>query len=149
MEEFRPKNYKWAVYGDGGPTNPQCKMVGYFVEPTQTPQEWQEVLHGDAERLGRTIIARDRELDEEAGHYKQTTINEEERWYARKSYRSGNTWEVVLNEDGSVQPDPCPREPEPEPDPKNPEPVHLSDAIITFVRSGNNVTVTISGTELT
>jgi len=143
MSEFKAKNYSWRVYGDGGPYNPSCELVGYFTEESQKPTQWQEVLHGDAEKVGLAIINHDRSVDEPKGDFKQSIIDEESRWYARKSNRTGNSWEVVLDEAGNPKPDPCKTSSER----TDPDPVHLTDAIITLVRSGNNVTVTISGTE--
>ena len=113
-------NYSLRNYGDGGPHEPQCRMVKYVTDPTREPPQWQETLYGREKQEAMQIIARDRELDEPIGDYVQKTINEGQRWYMRTSKRSGNSWEVVLDEDNIPLPDPCDREMDPRPGPLPP-----------------------------
>jgi len=100
-------NYSFRNYGDGGPHEPACKMVKYVTDETKDPPQWEEILSGDEKKDAIEIVNIDRAIDEPDGHYKQSTINSEQRWYQRTSLRTGNSWEVVLDPYGEVLPDPC------------------------------------------
>lgn len=134
-------NYSWRVYGDGGPDNPSCTMVGYFSDSSNIPPQWQETLEGEDKLRAIDIVNEDRAQDEPIGNYSQSTINASQRWYLRTSRRTGNAWEVVLDEDDVPIPDPCSETD----DPRN-RSFLLANATVAlrYSRSGR-VTITISG----
>ena len=103
-------NYSWRIYGDGGPENPECKMVAYRTNPEHDPQQWQETLEGRDKSEAMIIVIQDKWAAEQIPDgegYKQSTINEGQRWYLRTSKQTGNSWECILDEDGEEVENPC------------------------------------------
>src|SRR5262245_21315344 len=107
-------NYSWEVVGG------DCRISAYRTDPDHTPPKWQDELHqGDSEYSEAVlIIEQDRWAALQAGDYRQTAINENDRWYLRTA-STGNSWECKLDEDGNELPNPCIGFPEPQPDPRN------------------------------
>jgi hypothetical protein len=82
-------------------------MVVYITDPSHSPQQWQEEYReGPAYGAAVKVVQADKENAEIVG-YRQSTISETQRLYLRTNNRTGNSWEVKLDDDANEIPAPC------------------------------------------
>jgi len=136
---MRTATYSWRIYGSN------CDMVGYFTDPDHVPVQWQEnITEPKAKQRAIAIVNYDRAEAEATGQFTQSTINEAERIYYRRTELGNKSgWEVKLDENDQPLPNPCEEVKQPAS-----FDVVLRLAAVSFRRDNTRVILTIVGEEL-
>ena len=126
-------------------------MDAYITDPDHSPSKWQETLHGREKDEAIIIVEQDKwaadQLPDGEG-YKQSTINAAQRWYYRTSKQTGNSWEVILDENGNEVPNPCMGQTDPPTgDPRN-RTFAFTRGTGSLVYEGQKAKLTMDWTEL-